>query len=178
MQYVFWQVVVIGGILTNKPLSAKLLTNSLSLFGKEPSDLIIEDNKITTKIQENKAFKDKINQLIEKYGKGRKEFIVDENSPAEDISIRFDDADLLYALHKATVAVKATKNENDIWNLEIEIKDTYDFTEFKNLMEYADSKNVITDILSTTLNNLGVVSSEYGVIKVYDVKIRFETKEG
>ena len=34
MQYVFWQVVVIGGILTNKPLSAKLLTNSLSLFGK------------------------------------------------------------------------------------------------------------------------------------------------
>lgn len=34
------------------------------------------------------------------------------------------------------------------------------------------------DILSTTLNNLGVASSKYGVIKVYDVEIKFETKEG
>ena len=34
------------------------------------------------------------------------------------------------------------------------------------------------DILSTTLNNLAVVSSEYGVIKTYDVTIKFEAKEG
>ena len=32
MQYIFWQFVVIGGILTDKPLSAKLLSNSLALF--------------------------------------------------------------------------------------------------------------------------------------------------
>lgn len=58
-------------------------------------------------------------------------------------------------------------------------RDTYDFTEFKNLKEYTDSKDaIIDDILSTTLNNLAVVSSEYGVIKTYDVIIRFEAKEG
>lgn len=84
MQYMFWQIVVIGGLFTNKPLSAKLLTNSLSMFGKEPNDLVIED---------------------------------EENSKTKDI-------------------------------------------------------------LSTTLNNLGVASSKYGVIKVYDVEIKFETKEG
>jgi len=46
MQYEFWQIVVIGGLFTNKPLSAKLLKNSLSLFGKESSDLFLEDNEI------------------------------------------------------------------------------------------------------------------------------------
>ena len=74
------------------------------------------------------------------------EFIVDEKSQREDTLIRFDAADLLYALHDATLLVKGRKDENNI--------------------------------LSTTLNNLGVASSEYGVIKVYDVKIKFETKEG
>ena len=29
------------------------------------------------------------------------------------------------------------------------------------------------DIFSTTLNNLGVVSSEYGVIKTFEVKVKF-----
>ena len=41
--------------------------------------------------------------------------------------------DLLFALHNATVFVKAQKNEDGIWEMEIQIKDTYDFTEFKNL---------------------------------------------
>ena len=106
MQYMFWQVVVIGGMLTNKPLSVKLLTNSLILFGKETSDLLLEDDK---------------------------------------------------------------------WNLKIEIIDTYDFTDFKSINEYMDNKEArIDDIISTTLNNFAVVSSEYGVIKIYDVKIKLE----
>ena len=179
MQYMFWQIVVIGGVFTNKPLSAKLLTNSLSVFGKEPNDLIIEDEEIKNILLKSPIFKKKLEQLIEKYGEGKKEFIVDEKSPREDTLIRFDDADLLYALHDATLLVKGKIDENNKWNLEIEIKDTYDFTDFKELREYADEENSKTkDILSTTLNNLGVASSKYGVIKVYDVEIKFETKEG
>ena len=179
MQYMFWQIVVIGGLFTNKPLSAKLLTNSLSVFGKEPNDLVIEDEEIKNILLKSPIFKKKLEQLIEKYGEGKNEFIVDEKSPREDTLIRFDDADLLYALHDATLLVKGRKDENNKWNLEIEIKDTYDFTDFKELREYADEENgKMKGILSTTLNNLGVASSEYGVIKVYDVKIKFETKEG
>ena len=34
MQYIFWQVVVVGGILTNKKFSAKLLLNSLLRGGR------------------------------------------------------------------------------------------------------------------------------------------------
>ena len=173
MQYVFWQVVVIGGLLTNKPLSAKLLTNSLSAFGKEPSNLLIEGEWIKRKLFESEMFRNKIEQLVQKYGVEKQEFSVNENSEAEDVSIQFDNSDLLYALHKAI------KEENNKWSLDIEIRDTYDFTEFKNLKEYTDSKDaIIDDILSTTLNNLAVVSSEYGVIKTYDVIIRVEAKEG
>lgn len=179
MQYEFWQIVVIGGLFTNKPLSAKLLTNSLTLFGKEPSDLVLEGDEIKQKLLKSDTFKKKVNQLIEKYGKEENEFIVDEKSPQEDTLIRFDNADLLYALHDATLLVKATKDENNKWNLEIEIKDTYDFTDFKDLRKYADEQEEkLKDIISTTLNNLAVASSEYGVIKIYDVKIKFETKEG
>ena len=137
MQYIFWQVVVVGGILC------------------------------------------KMKQLIQKYGEGKNEFIVDDSAPSEDISITFDSKDLLFALHNATVFVKAQKNEDDIWEMEVQIKDTYDFTDFKNLKEYADNKDgILEDILSTTLNNLAVVSSEYGVIKIYDLEIKFRTKEG
>ncbi len=179
MQYMFWQVVVIGGMLTNKPLSAKLLTNSLTLFGKEASDLLLEDDKIKGILMKSEAFKNKLRQLTEKYGKNTKEFVIDKNSPVEDTAINFDKSDLLYALHNATLFVKAIKNEDDKWNLKIEIIDTYDFTDFKSINEYMDNKEArIDDIISTTLNNFAVASSEYGVIKIYDVKIKFETKEG
>ncbi len=179
MQYTFWQIVVVGGILTNMKLSARLLTNSLSLFGKEPSDMLIEDEETIKTILDSESFKNRINQLLEKYGKGKEEFIVDNNAPTEDILISFEKSDLLYALHDATMLVKANKDKEDKWNFEIEIIDTYDFTDFKSLKEYADSnKSKFTDILSTTLNNFGVVSSKYGVIKTYNIKIKFETKEG
>lgn len=86
--------------------------------------------------------------------------------------------DLLYALHDATMFVDAQNNDNNTWNFDIEINDTYDFTEFKELKEYVDKKNsILTDIVSTLLNNFGVVSSEYGVIKTYNVKIKFNIND-
>ena len=178
MQYVFWQVVVVGGLLANMKLSAKLLSNSLSLFGKQPKDLNIDDEETIELILESKAFKKRINQLINKYGKEKEGFILDKNAPSDDVIIRFDKKDLNFALHDATMFVEANKNKENKWNFEIEINDTYDFTDFKDLKEYADVEDVITDIFSTLLNNLGVISSEYGVLKKYNLKIKFKTKEG
>ncbi len=93
MQYTFWQIVVVGGILTNMKLSARLLTNSLSLFGKQPSDMLIEDDETITTILDSESFKDRINQLLKKYGEGKEEFIVDNNAPTEDILISFEKSD-------------------------------------------------------------------------------------
>lgn len=62
---------------------------------------------------------------------------------------------------------------------EIKITDTYDFTEFEDLKEYTNSEDKkLHKMFSTLLNNFGVVSSDYGVIKIYDVTIEFKTKEG
>ena len=173
MQYTFWKIVVVGGILKDKKLSAILLNNSLTILGKEPDDLIIE-NKITDKLlMESEAFNDKIKELTNKYGQETVMFNL-KDYEKNGVYIKFEKGDLLYSLHKATMFVKAIKNEDNTWNLEGEINDTYDFTEFKDLKEYVDNEEaVLTDIFSTLLNNFGVVSSEYGVIKTYDVKIKF-----
>lgn len=54
----------------------------------------------------------------------------------------------------------------------MEIIDTYDFTDFKNLKKYIKSNESLPmSIFSTLLNNFAVVSSEYGVIKPYKVTI-------
>lgn len=173
MQYIFWQVVVVGGILTNKPLSAKLLSNSLVLFGKEPQDLEINDEKTIKDIEDDEEFKKRIKELIEKYGKETGKFNL-KDYEKDGALLSFEGGDLLYALHDATMFVNAQKNDNNTWNLEIEINDTYDFTDFKELKEYVDREDSkLTDIFSTLLNNFGVASSKYGVIKEYDVKIRF-----
>ena len=92
----------------------------------------------------------------------------------DGVLLKFERGDLLYSLHKATIFFKARKKEDNIWNIEGEINDTYDFTEFKDLKEYVDNEEAIfTDFFSTLLNNFGVVSGEYGVIKTYEVKIKF-----
>ena len=113
---------------------------------KEPNDLVIEDNETTNLIIESQSFKDRISQLIQKYGEGKEEFIVDDSAPTEDTLIRFENSDLLYALHDATMFVKANKDKENKWNFEIEIIDTYDFTDFKELKEYSDGKNKKSDI--------------------------------
>ena len=173
MQYIFWQIVVVGGVLANMKLSARLLHNSLVPMGKQPKDLIIDDEETIRIIVGSEAFKKKIKELTEKYGKEGKFVLNDCNN--EDIIIRFDESDLLFALHDATMFINATKNEDNTWNYEIEIKDIYDFTDFKSLKEYADSDNSnLIDIFSTLLNNFGVVSSEYGVIKTFEVKIKIQ----
>lgn len=177
MQYIFWEIVVVGGVLTNKPLSAKLLSNSLTLFGNEPEDLTIKDEETINNIKDDGAFKKKIKELTEKYGKETGKYDLKEYEK-DGTLISFEGGDLLYALHDATMFVNAQNNDNNTWNFDIEINDTYDFTDFKELKEYVDKKNsILTDIVSTLLNNFGVVSSEYGVIKNYNVKIKFNLND-
>lgn len=131
----------------------------MTLFGKEPEDLVIDDEKTIRDIKDDGVFKKKIKELIEKYGKETGMFDL-KDYEKDGGSLRFEGGDLLYALHKATMFVKAIKNEDGTWRIEGEINDTYDFTEFKDLKEYVDNKEaILTDIFSTLLNNFGVASS-------------------
>lgn len=174
MQYKFWQIVVAGGILADMKLSAKLLFNSLAPFGKEPSDLTIDDEKTVNQIIESEEFKQKIKELTEKYCKDNNKFSGNSFNN-EDCNIEFNNKDLFLAIHGSPINVEIEKSEIKGWNINFEIIDTYDFTDFKNLKKYAISnKSLPMSIFSTILNNFAVVSSKYGVIKPYKVTIKIQ----
>lgn len=177
MQYRFWQVVVVGGLLKNMKLSARLLMNSLAPFGKKPEDLVIDDEEIIKDIQDSEEFKEKIKLLAEKYCRDNNKFSGNSTNN-EDCKIEFNDRDLFLAIHGSPISIDMQKNEDGTWDIDLVIVDTYDFTDFKNLNKYTTSnKSRKMSIFSTILNNLAVVSSEYGVIKPYKVTIKVQKNQ-
>ena len=168
MQYMFWEIVVIGGLLADFKLSAALLQKSLVNFGEESEEEIeIIDKEITSLVINNEEFKTKINELIKQYG--------NEKIELKEYPVDFVGGDLFLALHGVRINLSGNKNEDGTWNLNVEIKDKYDYTDFKSLKEYVTSTNSMPkSIFSMTLNNLGVASSEYGVIKPYTFTMKFE----
>ena len=173
MQYIFWKVVIVGGVLSAKEISAKLLLHSLVPYGKNIGDFIINDSNIIDRIIKDEVFITKINEAIIYCG-NKKEF---DSAKFKnfDNNIEFNNNDLLYSLHNVSVYIKGKKIIGNNWNLEIELKDTYDFTDIKNLKEYTTSNNSkVTSALSSTLNNFGIISQQYGVLKRYDIIIKFK----
>ena len=165
MQYKFWEIVVIGGLLANMKLSAYLMQISLTNSGeyeKEGNILTIEDASITKILFENDEFKECINSLL-----------TDDEVDIKNKLIRFYVGDLLLSLHDVTLNMRATKNENDTWNIDIEIIDKYDFTNFKKLRDYVTSTDsIIMSLLSSTLNDFAAISSSYNVIKPFNFIIK------
>ena len=94
MQYTFWQVVITGGLLTHKKLSAILLNHSLSLFGKTPENLIVSDDEILNNIANDISFRDKVREEIENNQEENENYL-------DNIPVSFENGDLLYALHNA-----------------------------------------------------------------------------
>lgn len=171
MQYLFWKIVVAGGLLVNMRLSAQLLNHSLALIAQNKvEDMVITEESLVNIIREDKEFKKIIDSLISKKA--------DDNGTIDvkNENVKFDDMDLHFSLHNTIMNVNGN-SIGDIWNINVELNDTYDFTEFKNIKKYFNvSSSVPKSILSTTLNNFGVVSYEYGVIRKYGVKVQFNMK--
>ena len=164
MQYIFWETVVIGGYLFDKPLSGYLLRLSLNNDNEytEENPLIIEGDYFNKLLFGNDEFKKVINPFL----KGEKVDIENRN-------VKFLEGDLLFAIHKAVLNISAEKKEKGNWDLTVEIVDKYDYTEIIKLSQYetlSDSKG--KSILASTLNNFAVVSSSYGVIRPFKFIIK------
>jgi hypothetical protein len=142
-------------------------------FGqKEAEDLEITEEELVEIIKNDEEFLNLINKLIKDNSYDKNEIDITYNQAV------FDNTDLHFSLHKAIVNVKGAKNPNNTWNLDITVSDEYDFTEFKRIKEYFNSTSSIPkSLLSTTLNNLGVASTEYGVLKPYRVTIKFKLND-
>ena len=167
MQYVLWQVVAIGGNVVGFDSSAELLEHSLT---DKPKDLLITEGEIVEEIKNDSQFKTRLNEIVKEYGKNKLEFNTENG---KKLSLQFDNSDLYFSIHKADIKVIG-KKENDKWNLEIELIDTYDYSEFKKIKEYIkDANSVPKSMFSSFIYNLDHISSMFGVIKEYKVIVRF-----
>lgn len=171
MQYALWKIVAVGGNAVGFDGSSDLLEHSLML---EPENLVIREGRIVEEIKNDAQFKEKINKIVEKYGKDNEEFdLVD----GEDTNIQFDNNDLYYSIHGASIYVKG-KKVNEKWNLSIKIVDIYDYTKLKGIREYyKDANSVPKSMFSSLIYNLAFFSEIFGVIKEYCVNIEFDINE-
>jgi hypothetical protein len=144
--------------------SAKCLNNSLH---KSPKDLTISDTKTIEKIKNDSNFKNCITMIIKKYGNNNK---FDTGEKKE--SLAFEKGDLFLALHNAYIRVLGTK-QNNKWNLEIILSDTYDFTDFKELGEYVNNNDFLLNFLGCSANNLAMIGTACNVVNEYNITIKF-----
>lgn len=175
MQIIFWDLVIIGGIFKKYELSSICLKNSLSVIGEEPKDIKItnKDKKIISEIKEDSGFQEKIKKLIKKYSKNNIiKFNKDNAKNINDVYYSFNSDDLFYSLHNVAINLNG-KKEKGKWNLQITLTDTYDFTEILSNDKFTKKgKKYIS--LGTMLNDMGAVSSQYGVIKPFNITITFD----
>lgn len=169
MQVAVWEVVIAGGLVCGLYLSAELLQKSLIANKEKEEDYYITNKERIQELKDNVIIQNKIKELLNKYSKHKLSVDINENNVKHDeLLLHFEGGDLLYSLHDATINIKGHKMDNK-WHIHIVIKDKYDFTN-PNLKkkEYEQSP------LASILNNCGVVSQQYGVIRPYYVYAEFE----
>ena len=125
----------------------------------------ITSGRIVNKIKKDKKFIDEINKII-KNNNEKLEFDVKDK-------VKFDDGDLLLALHKATLNVIGKKQIDNTWNLHIELIDGYDFTDYKEINEIIGGNISLLERLGNIANNFAMISTSCNVIREYDINIKF-----
>lgn len=142
--------------------SGKCLENSLK---RSPKDMEITNGRIIKKISRDQYFIDKINEIIK------------ENDTNKNFNIKagitFDDGDLFLALHDATLNVIGEKQNSNSWNLQIEITDRYDFTDYKEMNEIIGGNISLLKRLGNIANNIAMISTSCNVIREYNIDIKF-----
>lgn len=170
MQYAFWQTVIeVGERYFNYELAAILLQHSLE---ENPQDFIVKDEQLIQMIRQDANLKNKIKEIIYK-NKGKSEIYI----PFGQEFVTFENNDLYFAIHHADIEMKAKRETDSNWNIEITLSDTFDFTKWKMPFEYYfDANDIPKSILSSTLYNLAFISQKLGVIKEYQVIAKLTIK--
>lgn len=169
MQLTVWQLVIVGGLIKKYYLSAELLNKSLTSSNTTEEDYYVLNKDRIIEIKKDLLLQNKIKELLNKYSDNKEYIDLNENNVnSKELLVEFERGDLFYSLHNATINILGEK-QDDKWNLNITLKDKYDFTDpkLKN-NEYKES------LLGSILNNCGVVSQQYGVIRPYNVFIEFK----
>ena len=147
-----------------------LLMNSLSTY---PQDVLIEEgvsnlfDDVIEEIKKNKDFHNGIDKFLQdKMNSFSKTDVGTINiEPGSSL-------DLYAALHGCHTWLSGERNEDGTWNLEVEMTDTYDFTDLVKFWE----KDGFFNKAGWAANDLAYFSQESGAITPFDVKIHFTMK--
>lgn len=186
-QYIFLETVINGGLLFKYQLASKLLRHSLSEVGDKPKTYNVTDKDIIENIKKDVDLTSKLEEIVKEYN-DRQYFKTATEGEKETFAFE-NNTDYKFAIHNAEIIVEGNKNKDNKWNLNIEILDRFDFTDFVFPEEYNDKYKEINELenktqtqkamssvkngLGYTLNNMALASVQYGVLKEYDVKISF-----
>lgn len=162
LQTYIFRVTAFGLKKSGKVFSAMCLNHSLQ---PNPKDLVIEDESIISIIKKDINFQEKIEDIINK--NKYKKYIKEEDE------VTFLDGDLFASLHKAKLLINGKREKNN-WNLNIEISDKYDFTEYIKLRDYLFSEdNDLLKKIASAGNNVAIISTACKVISQYMITIKF-----
>lgn len=172
IQKVFWKLVVKTLHIINCDCSADFLEHSLQA---KPNDIIIQANHvIIDKIKKDLNFKNYIRKVIKRYGT-KKYFNTAEYNTDDDREykyLNYVDSDLKLALNNTNINVIGNRANNK-WRLEITITDIYDFTDYKEIIQFINA-NGFLNFAGNFANNVAMISTSCGVINDYKIKIKFK----
>lgn len=155
----------------NLDCAAKFLRHSLQ---QNPHDIvIINDDIIIDKIKSDTNFKERMEEIINKYGSS-KSFDTNKHNTKTDKKYKllsYLNTDLKLALNNTTILVKG-KKVNNKWKLDITILDIYDFTDYKEFQEIFDSED-FWEFGGKLANNAAMISTSCGLINTYNITIKF-----
>ena len=175
MQLIVWGIIISFGKIKKYPFASQCLSHSVSVIGTEPKDVKYtnKDKYLIKTIKEELGFKKRIKYIINNYQQdGNIDFDGTFEENRVDGTYKFETGDLLYALHSVSISLNGVKKQ-DKWNLNIKLTDRYDFTEILSNDKYTkNKKEYIT--LPGLLNDMGTISTTYGVLKGYDIIITFD----
>lgn len=161
-QYFIWKSLAMSFKAIGFTFSGRCLENSLK---RSPKDIEIISGKVINDIKKDDNFKNKMNNILKEH----------ENEAKFNVKeiIRFGDGDLLLALHDATLNVIGERQIDDSLNLQIEITDRYDFTDYKEINEIIGGDTSILERLGNIANNIAMISTSCNVIREYNISIKF-----
>ena len=155
-------------------ISAAFLERSLRLNLGFNLDLNINkknDNLgVINKIQWSGDYQTFIQKRIENANKdGLTSFYFEggEGTANPNIYLTFTEGDLHYSIHRASVFINGKKLENGQWELNVQLKDKYNF-ELKDKKEYRENFD------ASVAANAGLLSQSTGAISNYNINIQFQ----
>lgn len=154
-----------SAFLTKKKytLARDMFNHAIYGYGRAPSSKIT--NNMKSKLKASSEMKKIVKNLVNTANKNKKTTF---NTGSNYRSCEFTSGDLYYALQHIDYKITGKKS-NGKWTITVEVKDTYDFTEFSRTLKKGLS-------LGNVANDLGYVMQKAKMLYPYKFTVKYSYK--